>query len=283
MNDLSPGAIRHSFDRAARHYDESAVLQRTVADELLSRFQWLRIEPATLLDVGTGTGYALPRLRRRFRKTRVLACDISWAMACAARHRRVLWRPSPVWVADAHDLPLCAGSIDCIYSSLALQWMDAPRAFAEFRRVLRGEGLLTFATFGPDTLRELRTAWAHVDDRPHVHSFMDMHDLGDALIEAGFSDPVLDVERYTLTYESVGAALRDLKRIGAHNAAAARFPGLTGKGRYRRFEQAYEGFRQDGRLPVTYEVVYGQAWVPSGAPPPSIPSRGRPVIPIRSA
>jgi malonyl-CoA O-methyltransferase len=283
MNDLSPGAIRHSFDRAARHYDESAVLQRAVADELLNRFQWLRIKPATLLDVGTGTGYALPHLRRRFRNTRVLACDIAWAMARAARSRRVLWRPSPVWVADAHDLPLRAQTIDCIYSSLALQWMDAPRAFAEFRRVLRGEGLLTFATFGPDTLRELRAAWAQVDDRPHVHNFVDMHDLGDALINAGFADPVLDIERYTLTYESAGAALRDLKHIGAHNAAAARFPGLTGKGRYRRFEQAYEKFRQGGRLPVTYEVVYGQAWVLAGVPPPSLSSTDRLVIPIRSA
>ncbi len=282
MNDLSPEAIRHSFDRAARHYDESAVLQRTVADELLSRFQWLRIEPTTVLDVGTGTGYALPHLRRRFRRAQVLACDIAWAMAHAARLHRVLWRPSPVWVANAHNLPLRAQTIDCLYSSLALQWMDAPRAFAEFRRVLRGEGLLTFTTFGPDTLRELRAAWAQVDDRPHVHTFVDMHDLGDALVYAGFSDPVLDVERYTLTYESVRAALSDLKRIGAHNAAMARFPGLTGKGRYRRFEQAYESFRRDGRLPVTYEVVYGQAWVPSGVPPPSIPSNARAVIPIRS-
>ena len=281
MDDLSRDAIRHSFDRAAQTYDEAAVLQRRVADELLSRFQWLRVEPEILLDVGTGTGYALPHLRRRFRKTQVLACDIALAMARAARRHRGFWRPSPIWVADGQDLPLRPQTLDCIYSSLALQWMDAPRAFAEFRRVLRPDGLLTFATFGPDTLHELRAAWAQVDDRPHVHTFVDMHDLGDALIHAGFSDPVLDVERYTLTYESVRAALRDLKRIGAHNAAAGRFPGLTGKAHYRRFEEAYEGFRRDGRLPTTYEVVYGQAWVPSGVPPPFAVPRGRPVIPIR--
>ncbi len=283
MTDLSQEAIRHNFDRAARSYDEGAVLQRRVADELLSRFQWLRLDPDVLLDVGTGTGYAIPHLRRRFRNARILACDIALSMARAARRHRSLWRPTPVWVADAHDLPLRPGAVDCIYSSLALQWMDAPRAFAEFRRVLRPDGLFTFATFGPDTLREMRAAWEQVDDRPHIHTFVDMHDLGDALIGSGFADPVLDVERYTLTYDSVRDALRDLKRIGAHNAATGRFPGLTGKTRYRRFEEAYERFRHEGRLPVTYEVVYGQAWVPKNAPPPFVPPSTRPVIPIRSA
>lgn len=279
--DLNQHAIRHNFDRAARSYDEGAVLQRKVADELLSRFQWLRSEPATLLDVGTGTGYAIPHLRRRFRKTQVLACDIALSMARAARRHRGLWRPTPVWVADGHDLPLRSEAVDCIYSSLALQWMDVPRAFAEFRRVLRPDGLFTFATFGPDTLQELRAAWAEVDDRPHIHTFVDMHDLGDALIGTGFADPVLDVERYTLTYDSARDALRDLKRIGAHNAAAGRFGGLTGKTRYRRFEEACEVFRRDGRLPITYEVVYGQAWVPKHVPPPFTPPPGHAVIPIR--
>ncbi len=283
MTDLSQDAIRHNFDRAARSYDEGAVLQRKVADELLSRFQWLRGEPEVLLDVGTGTGYAIPHLRRRFRKTQVLACDIALSMARAARRHRGLWRPTPVWVADGHELPLRPAAVDWVYSSLALQWMDAPRAFAEFRRVLRPDGLFTFATFGPDTLQELRAAWAQVDDRPHIHTFVDMHDLGDALIGAGFADPVLDVERYTLTYGTARDALRDLKRIGAHNAAAGRFLGLTGKARYRRFEEACEVFRHDGRLPVTYEVVYGHAWVPKDVPPPFTPPSGRPVIPIRGA
>ncbi len=262
MHDLSRAAIRAAFDRAARGYDEGAILQRTVADQLLARFEWLRARPSVILDLGTGTGYALPRLRKRFPQSMVMGCDVAPAMIRRARRRRGLWRTSPLFVADGERLPLARRGVDCIYSNLAFQWMDVSVAFPECLRLLRPGGFLTFSTFGPDTLKELRAAWAEVDDRPHVHRFTDMHDVGDALIEAGFADPVLDVEHYTLTYPHAVSALRDLKRIGAHNAYAGRFAGLTGKGRYRRFVEAYERQRRDGRLPVTYEVVYGQAWYP---------------------
>ncbi len=263
MNNLNRFAIRSAFGRAAATYDEAAILQRAVGDHLLDRFQWLRIKPQAILDVGTGTGYALPRLRRRFRQSHVIGCDIAPAMVRAARRQRGLWRPSTLCVADGERLPLGSQSIDCIHSNLSLQWMDLGRAFVEFLRVLRPGGVLTFSTFGPDTLQELRDAWAKVDDRPHIHSFIDMHDVGDILIQAGFADPVLDVERFTLTYPTAHAALRDLKQIGARNAFQDRFRGLTGKGRYQGFLDAYERYRRDGRLPLTYEVVYGQAWYPS--------------------
>ncbi len=266
MNKLNRLAIRSAFGRAAVTYDEGAVLQRTVSDQLLDRFQWLRIKPQTILDIGTGTGYALPRLRRRFRQSHVMGCDIAPAMLKEARRQRGLWRPSTLFAADGERLPLGSQSIDCLYSNLSLQWMDLERAFTEFLRVLRPGGVLTFSTFGPDTLQELRAAWAEVDDRPHVHSFVDMHDIGDALVHVGFADPVLDIERFTLTYPTAHAALRDLKQIGARNAFKDRFRGLTGKGRYQSFVKAYERYRRDGRLPVTYEVVYGQAWYP-GHPP----------------
>ncbi|HUW97642.1 MAG TPA: malonyl-ACP O-methyltransferase BioC [Acidiferrobacter sp.] len=263
MSELSRAAIRLAFDRAARTYDESAVLQRTVADELIDRFQWLAVEPRVILDVGTGTGYALPRLRKRFRKSRIIGCDIAPLMVREAKRHRGLWCPSALFAADGERLPLASQSVDCVYSSLSLQWMDLDRAFAEFLRVLRPGGVLTFSTFGPDTLQELRAAWAGVDRRPHVHPFADMHDVGDALIRAGFADPVLDVERFTLTYDTATEALHDLKRIGARNAFKGRFMGLTGKARYQQFIKAYDQYRCDGRLPMTYEVVYGQAWCPA--------------------
>ena len=121
-----------------------------------------------------------------------------------------------------------------------------------------------FTTFGPDTLIELRRAWHAADDRPHVHGFLDMHDLGDMLMRAGFADPVLDVERLTLTYDEVMDVLRDLKRLGAHNAAVQRARGLTGKRQFARFRAAYETMRVGGRIPATYETVYGHAWAPEG-------------------
>lgn len=266
MNDLSRQTVRRAFNRAAHSYDESAVLQRTVADHLLDRFQWLKVPPETILDVGTGTGYALSPLRARFKKSRIVACDIAPEMLKEAKRHRGFWRRVDLFVADGERLPLAADTFDCLYSSLALQWMDLDRAFGEFMRVLRPGGVLTFATFGPDTLRELRAAWAQVDARPHVHSFIDMHDVGDALVRAGFADPVLDVERFTLTYETAGDALRDLKQIGARNAAKDRFMGLTGRQHYQRFVEAYDCYRTDDRLPMTYEVVYGQAWCPETKP-----------------
>ncbi|MDA8391026.1 MAG: malonyl-ACP O-methyltransferase BioC [Gammaproteobacteria bacterium] len=252
--------VRASFARAASSYERAAVLQRRVADQLLDRFQWVTIDPRRILDVGTGTGYGLPPLRRRFRKAQVIGIDIAPAMLKVARARSGLWRRSPLVAADGEHLPVAGASIDVLYSNLALQWMDPVAAFQEFQRVLRPGGLLTFSTFGPDTLMELRAAWAAADDRPHVHSFVDMHDLGDALVHTGFADPVLDVDRFTLTYEKATDALRDLKRIGAHNVRTGRFSGLTGKTAFQRFVDAYETMRSDGRLPLTYEVVYGQAW-----------------------
>ncbi len=280
MNKLNRLAIRSAFGRAAATYDKGAVLQRTVSDQLLDRFQWLRIKPHTILDIGTGTGYALPRLRRRFRQSHVMGCDIAPAMLKEARRQRGLWRPSTLFAADGERLPLGSHSVDCVYSNLSLQWMDLERAFSEFLRVLRPGGLLTFSTFGPDTLQELRTAWAQVDTRPHVHSFVDMHDIGDTLVHSGFADPVLDIERFTLTYSTAHAALRDLKQIGARNAFQDRFQGLTGKRRYQSFVKAYESYRRDGRLPVTYEVVYGQAWYP-GHPPSARDQAGIPLSQIQ--
>jgi len=165
--------------------------------------------------------------------------------------------------ADAVRLPFADGSIELILSNLMLQWCDPDAVFAEFRRVLAPHGLLSFTTLGPDTLRELRTAWGEVDTRSHVNQFIDMHDLGDALVRGGFAAPVLDVERYTLTYLDLRRVAADLKATGAHNATKGRPKGLTGRAQFAAVQSAYEPFRQDGRLPATYEVVFGHAWMPA--------------------
>lgn len=260
MNKLNRRQIRAAFGRAANQYEGSAILQKTIATQLIERFQWLRIDPRTIIDVGTGTGYVLPQLRRRYRHAQVMGIDLAQPMLQKAKTYRGFWRRSALIAADAEALPLKSKSVDCIYSNLALQWMDPLRAFKEFLRVLQVDGVLMFTTFGPDTLKEIRHSWATVDGGPHVHSFLDMHDVGDALVQAGFADPVLDVERYTLTYSDVRQALRDLKMIGAQNADEGRLAGLTGKNRFREFERAYEQLRSAGRIPVTYEVVFGHAW-----------------------
>jgi malonyl-CoA O-methyltransferase len=197
--------------------------------------------------------------------TRVLAVDSALGMLRIAARQESWFRPFSRICADAARLPLADGSVDLILSNLVLPWIDPDAAFAEFRRVLGPRGLLSFTSLGPDTLRELRTAWAEVDSSSRVHPFIDMHDIGDALVRAGFAAPVLDVERYTLTYTDVRRLAADLKAVGTRNATSDRPRGLTGPRKFGAMQRAYEIHRRDGRLPATYEVVFGQAWAPAAA------------------
>jgi malonyl-CoA O-methyltransferase len=222
---------------------------------------------AKVLDLGAGTGHAALALKRRYRAAQVVALDLAPGMLQEAGRRQTLLRRFRRVCADAAALPLGTASVDLVFSNLMLQWCNDPDAvFRECRRVLKPGGLLTFTTFGPDTLVELRRAWAAADDgHTHVNRFIDMHDLGDALVRSGLAEPVLDVERYTLTYATARDLMRDLKAIGAHNATAGRPRGLTGRGAFMRMAAEYETHRREERLPATYEVVFGQAWAPMSA------------------
>jgi malonyl-CoA O-methyltransferase len=260
-------SARRAFDQAAADYDQAAVLQREIAGRMLERLDYVRLEPRVVLDLGAGTGYAVEALQRRYRKARVLALDFSLAMLRSAS-RRGSWLRRPRCVcADAEALPLADGSVDLIFSNATLQWCnDIDHTFRELLRVLSPGGLLMFTTFGPDTLKELRAAWAAADGFSHVSPFPDMHDLGDALVRARFAEPVMDAERLTVTYATVRALMGDLKLLGARNATTGRPRGLTGRERLRAVEAAYEAHRRDGRLPASYEVVYGHAWAPMQRP-----------------
>jgi len=251
--------VRQSFGRAAKRYDAAARLQADVRQEHLARLDLVRLSPALVLDVGAGTGAACAELKLRYRKARVVALDVATGMLREARRRQTLFRRFDRVCGDAARLPLRTASVDLLFSNLVLHWCNDPEeAFREFRRVLRPGGLLSFTSFGPDTLRELRQAWTAADDRTHVSRFIDMHDLGDAMVRAGLAEPVLDVDRYVLGYPEVHDLMREL------NATAGRPRSLTGQGSLRRMTLAYEDLRRDGVLPATFEVVYGQAWGPTG-------------------
>jgi malonyl-CoA O-methyltransferase len=164
---------------------------------------------------------------------------------------------------DIESLPLAAKSVEMVWSNLAIQWCnDLPATFAELHRVLKVDGLLMFSTFGPDTLKELRRAFDGVDRHNHLNRFTDMHDIGDMLVHSGFAEPVMDMEYLTLTYDDVRGVLQDLKSIGAHNATTGRPRGLMGKNAWARLVENYERLRSNGKLPATFEVVYGHAWKP---------------------
>ena len=272
---LDKRSVRDSFDRAAEHYDEVAVLQHEVGSNITERLDLIKIDPDIILDVGAGTGYCSSALNKRYRKAHITLLDIAPAMLSHARQKqswinRTFHRNQSYVCGDAECLPLADNSVDLLFSNLALQWCsDLLQTFSEFKRVLKPNGLLMFSTFGPDTLKELRASWQAVDNNTHVHEFPDMHDVGDALLQAGLSDPVMDVEHYTLTYPDAWQLMRELKTLGAHNAASDRPHSLMGRARINAMVDHYEQFRKDGVLPASYEVVFGHAWAPEHDRPQS--------------
>ncbi len=266
---LDKSRVRASFDRAANTYDAAAVLQKLVREEMLSRLDLVKISPQAILDAGCGTGHGSFGLQKRFKNAQVYSLDIALGMLQKTKLQRPILQKilhqQHLLCADIESLPIASNSMGLVWSNLALQWCnDLDGAFTELARVLQPESLFVFSTFGPDTLKELRTATSFSKDKlghTHISRFIDMHDIGDALIRAGFSTPVLDVERYTLTYDDAKSVMRDLKSIGAHNATAGRGRGLQGKGFLQNLTQQYEQFRTNGKLPATFEVIYGHAWV----------------------
>ena len=266
--DLDKQRVRSAFDRAAVSYDAHAVLQREIADRMLERLDYVKHMPGILLDAGAGTGYGATALRSRYPEAHLVALDLAESMLQIARPKPSLWQRISrsatfnAVCADIDRLPLKTSSVDMVWSNLALQWCnDLNVSFAEIYRVLAPNGLLMFSTFGPDTLKELRQAFNSVDGYTHVNRFVDMHDIGDVLVHAGFSTPVMDMEYITLTYDDLKSLMQELKAIGAHNVTAGRNPGLMGRMRWQALESTYEKFRIAGRLPATYEVIYGHAWV----------------------
>jgi malonyl-CoA O-methyltransferase len=286
--DFDKREVRRSFERAAATYDEGAVLQNEICRRLLERLDYIKLAPDWIIDAGSGTGNAVPGLLARFPRASVVTIDLALAMARRARMRRARWRRLLGWrgvrlvaaCGDIEQMPVASGAAGLVWSNLALQWVNRPqRAFAEIERVLAPGGLLMFSSFGPDTLKELRAAFQGADRHTHVGRFIDMHDVGDALIAQGFADPVMDMEHVTLTYATVRDLMRDLKCIGARNLTRGRPMTLSGKSLMAKVARAYEAFRKDGKLPATFEVVYGHAWKPT----PRVTADGKPIISLKPA
>jgi len=215
-----------------------------------------------VLDLGAGTGHATRELKRKFPKALVVASDIAPGMLVRAKAQSRWLRRFERVRADAYALPFRNHAFDLVFSSLMLQWCDDLDAvFAEISRVLAPGGLLLFSTFGPGTLAELRDAWAASDPQyNHVNHFFDPHALGSALTHAGFTEPVLDVDRIVMPYPDTFALMRELKAIGANNVTQGRARGLTGRQRLQAMSKAYENLRTEGSLPATWEVIHAVSW-----------------------
>ena len=260
--------VRRAFDRAAERYEQFAVLQNEVCKRLLEKLDIVKITPEFILDAGAGTGKAIPALFERYKKAQLVALDLSEKMLGKSGRHGGFFRAPHLVCADIENLPFADDTFDLVFSSLSMQWCnDLNAALLEAKRVLKPGGLFVFSTFGPDTLKELRYSWNKVDEFNHVNQFIDMHDIGDALLQDGYAEPVMEAEVMTVTYDTVDEIMHDLKAIGANVTAAnsqgkRSNKGLTGKSVLQTVRQAYESFRQDDVLPATYEIVYGHAWKP---------------------
>ena len=267
--EIDKRALRRAFNRAASGYDAAAVLQREVCSRMLERLDYIKHKPAHVLDAGCGTGWGTRQLAQRYVSAHVVALDMAQRMLHGARDKSSWWRKlfdsgkQGYLCADVEALPIKSNTMELAWSNLTVQWCnDLPAAFIELHRVLKVEGLLMFSTFGPDTLQELRGAFRGTDGYNHINRFADMHDIGDMLVAAGFAEPVMDMEYITLTYQDVKAVMQDLRSIGAHNVTAGRGQGMMGKNTWNRVLENYETMRRDGKLPATFEVIYGHAWKP---------------------
>jgi malonyl-CoA O-methyltransferase len=280
--------VRRLFSRPER-IQPSDFLRREISSRMFDRLELIKIAPLRVLDAGCGAGADLALLQKSYPAAQILGLDAAEAMVRAAQGpaarqsslNQLLNKLLPaktgvdLLCGDFSELPLGPNSVDLVWSNLALHWHPQPdRVFAEWRRVLRVEGLLMFSNFGPDTLRELRTAFAEADLAPHALPFVDMHDFGDQLVEVGFSTPVLDMEVITVTYDTPQALLADVRALGGNPLATLR-RGLMGRQAWRRMLDALErGRRPDGKFGLSFEVIYGHAFRPA----PKVTSKGEAII-----
>ncbi|MBB5400179.1 malonyl-CoA O-methyltransferase [Paraburkholderia youngii] len=277
--------LRRIFDRRAATFDEVAFLPREIAQRMRERLDYIKVAPSSVLDAGCGAGEDIPALRARFPEAPVFGADLSHGMLRRAlRHDagNTSWRrflPASLGKAlgargprfaqaDFSALPFAAGAFEFIWSNLALHWHSRPDlVFPEWQRVLKVNGLLMFSTLGPDTLKELRGAYAEIEaahgvaSRKHVIDFVDMHDLGDMLVEAGFEIPVMDQETLTITYKSPESLLADVRRWGAYPFERDAHDGALARRLHKALLAALEARRRaDGTIALTFEVIYGHAW-----------------------
>jgi malonyl-CoA O-methyltransferase len=280
---LDRTALVRAFDRAAAHYDSALPPLQRLNAELLERLRFFDLKPQYILDLGAGTCQASLPLRQHYPGAQVLALDLSLPMLRAA--------PRPWWPrarfqrvsGDAVRLPFRDHSVDLVYSNLLLPFCDQPhRVFLEVARVLRQGGLFLFSSLGPDTLQELRAAWASVDGGAHVSEFPNLPQLGDALMHAGLIEPVMDTEQLRLYYPNVQALMRELKAAGAHSAIGSRRRALTGRGRLKAMADAYESVRTPQGLPASFETLFGAAFAGARMADDETPGSNEVAVPVSS-
>lgn len=254
--------IRNAFSKSAKEYEQYAVIQQEIGSRLLSRLDYIKIVPRTILDLGSGPGIFSAALKKKYRHAQVISLDISYPMLQMSKDRQHWWRKWHCVNANMIQMPFASGTFDLVFANQTIHWYQPTvEVLQEIYRVMHPNACFMFTTLGPDTFTEIAHAWAEVDNFSHINTFLDMHDWGDALMHVQFLDPVMDQEKLTCHFKSFSQLLQSLKKQGVRNIHPQRQAGLTGKKAYQAFQQAFAKFQTpEGKFPLTYEVVYGHAW-----------------------
>lgn len=260
---LDPFQLKRRLDRTARIYEQHAAVQREVARRILGRLDYIKYQPQRILDLSLHSSDGELILRKHFPKANYFAATNHFESL--RLRKRSFFKKLRSMVVEFERLPIQSNSVDFVFINLSLAWTDHwPQLLAECQRILMPKGMLLFTSFGPDTLCELRRAFLELDQKPHVHQFVDMHDIGDALIQAGFKDPVMDMEHLTLQYDSLAQLTRDLKATASQNIHVDRTRGLMTPRQWQRVKDAYPCEQQF--VPATFELIFGHAWVGDTTP-----------------
>jgi malonyl-CoA O-methyltransferase len=279
--------IARTFNQVATRYDQYALLPREIGERLLARLALLKTPPRKILDLGAGTGWLTQQLRQRYPKAQIIGADIALKMMQYAQQQQPKgWFKTKNYYccSDAEQLCFKAQSVDLVISNCAFQWCnDYLTLFREIARILTPQGTLFFSSLGPDTLKELRHSFAQIDNKIHIHSFIDMHDIGDNLLRSGFKDPVMEMEKIVVEHPNLSSLLRELKGTGSRNLDPRRAPGLSSANLLKKLKQHYQSYlTPQQRLPATFEVIYGHAWPPLLPPQlPKVNQKTEQAIPLR--
>ena len=254
--------ICKSFNKHALCYEQAAKIQHEIGERLFERLDYLNIKPYAVLDLGCGPGVFSKRLKTYYPKASIVSFDLAFDMLKEAKNKQSWRNKWPLVSGDMASMPFASGQFDLVFANQVIHWSESLQGvMRELARVMNTHGCLMFSTLGPDTFYELRQAWASVDRDAHTNDFIDMHDLGDCLLAEHFLDPVVDMEMLMAHYSSLPDLLKSLKAQGVPNINQGRKRGMTGKRAWHAFEASMSTFlTEQGKYPLTYEVVYGHAW-----------------------